>query len=41
MWDFDHHGDTFYEKAVDGFLLDLFARWKVNNEREIIGNRHH
>ncbi len=29
MWDFDHHGDTYYEKAVDGFLFDLFTRWKV------------
>ena len=29
MWEFDHHGDTYYEKAVDGFLFDLFTRWKV------------
>ncbi|CAF1097604.1 unnamed protein product [Rotaria sordida] len=29
MWDFDHHGDTYYEKAVDGFLADLFTRWKL------------
>lgn len=29
MWDFDHQGDTYYEKAVDGFLFDLFTRWKV------------
>ncbi|CAF3777058.1 unnamed protein product [Rotaria magnacalcarata] len=29
MWDFDHQGDTFYEKAVDGFLADLFTRWKL------------
>ncbi|UJR27809.1 hypothetical protein I4U23_009078 [Adineta vaga] len=28
MWDFDHQGDTYYEKAVDCFLLDLFTRWK-------------
>ncbi|CAF1152502.1 unnamed protein product [Rotaria sordida] len=28
MWDFDHHGDTYYEKAVDGFFCDLFNRWK-------------
>ena len=32
MWDFDHHGDTYYEKAVDGFLFDLFTRWKVKAE---------
>ena len=29
MWDFDDRGDTYYEKAVDGFLYDLFDRWKV------------
>ena len=29
MWEFDHQGDTFYEKAVDGFLFDLFTRWRV------------
>ncbi|CAM4745809.1 unnamed protein product [Rotaria magnacalcarata] len=29
MWDFDHRGDTYYEKAVDGFLHDLFTRWKT------------
>ncbi|CAF3237234.1 unnamed protein product [Rotaria sp. Silwood2] len=28
MWDFDHRGDTYYEKAVDGFFHDLFTRWK-------------
>jgi len=28
MWEFDHQGDTFYEKAVDGFLFDLFTRWR-------------
>ena len=31
MWDFDHHGDTYYEKAVDNFLFDLFTRWKVGD----------
>jgi hypothetical protein len=30
MWDFNHQGDTYYEKAVDGFLFDLFTRWKVD-----------
>lgn len=28
MWDFDLHGDLYFEKAVNGFLTDLFARWK-------------
>ena len=32
MWEFDHHGDTYYEKAVDGFLFDLFTRWKVSSQ---------
>jgi hypothetical protein len=35
MWDFDHHGDTYYEKAVDGFLFDLFIRWKVEHQNKI------
>lgn len=29
MWDFDIHGDLYFEKAVNGFLADLFAKWKV------------
>jgi hypothetical protein len=29
MWDFDIYGDLYIEKAVDGFLTDLFAKWKV------------
>ena len=33
MWDFDYRGDTYYEKAVDGFLFDLFTRWKVRKSR--------
>ncbi|XP_049866618.1 GATOR complex protein Iml1 isoform X2 [Pectinophora gossypiella] len=28
MWDFDIHGDLYFEKAVNGFLADLFAKWK-------------
>lgn len=30
MWDFDIHGDLYFEKAVNGFLADLFAKWKVS-----------
>lgn len=30
MWDFDIHGDLYFEKAVNGFLADLFTKWKVN-----------
>jgi DEP domain-containing protein 5 len=28
MWDFDIHGDLYFEKAVNGFLADLFLKWK-------------
>ncbi|CAG0888714.1 unnamed protein product [Darwinula stevensoni] len=28
MWDFDVHGDLYFEKAVNGFLCDLFTKWK-------------
>ncbi|GAB1599295.1 GATOR complex protein Iml1-like isoform X1 [Argonauta hians] len=31
MWDFDVHGDLYFEKAVNGFLTDLFAKWKEQN----------
>ncbi|KAJ8865677.1 hypothetical protein PR048_033197 [Dryococelus australis] len=30
MWDFDIHGDLYFEKAVNGFLCDLFQKWKKN-----------
>lgn len=28
MWDFDVNGDLYFEKAVNGFLSDLFEKWK-------------
>lgn len=28
MWDFDINGDLYFEKAVDGFLSDLFEKWQ-------------
>ncbi|OQR72135.1 hypothetical protein BIW11_01364 [Tropilaelaps mercedesae] len=28
MWQFDIHGDLYFEKALDGFLLDLTRKWK-------------
>uniref|UniRef100_A0A2R5L6X3 DEP domain-containing protein n=1 Tax=Ornithodoros turicata TaxID=34597 RepID=A0A2R5L6X3_9ACAR len=28
MWDFDINGDLYFEKAVNGFLCDLIAKWK-------------
>lgn len=30
MWDFDIYGDLYFEKAVNGFLADLFQKWKKN-----------
>lgn len=30
MWDFDIHGDLYFEKAVNGFLADLYQKWKKN-----------
>ncbi|KAG7211009.1 hypothetical protein KM043_016376 [Ampulex compressa] len=30
MWDFDIHGDLYFEKAINGFLADLFQKWKKN-----------
>ena len=29
MWEFDPNGDMYLDKAVDGFLRDLFSKWKV------------
>uniref|UniRef100_A0A8C5GEL4 DEP domain-containing protein 5 n=1 Tax=Gouania willdenowi TaxID=441366 RepID=A0A8C5GEL4_GOUWI len=31
MWDFDFYGDLYFEKAVNGFLCDLFTKWKEKN----------
>ncbi|CAH1800397.1 unnamed protein product [Owenia fusiformis] len=28
MWDFDPYGDLYFEKAVNGFLKDMFAKWQ-------------
>ncbi|KAK6638354.1 hypothetical protein RUM44_008783 [Polyplax serrata] len=30
MWDCNIHGDLYFEKAVNGFLSDLFQKWKKN-----------
>lgn len=35
MWEFNFLGDTYFEKAVDGFLVDLFDKWKVSLELKI------
>lgn len=31
MWDYDINGDLYCEKAVNGFLTDLFERWRQND----------
>ncbi|XP_071790249.1 GATOR1 complex protein DEPDC5-like isoform X2 [Asterias amurensis] len=31
MWDFDTCGDLYIEKAVNGFLTELFSQWKMRN----------
>ncbi|XP_022175308.1 GATOR complex protein DEPDC5 isoform X1 [Myzus persicae] len=28
MWEFNFLGDTYFEKSVDGFLFDLFEKWR-------------
>ena len=28
MWQFDVHGELYFEKAVDGFLSEMFRRWQ-------------
>ena len=29
MWQFDNYGDLFFEKFLQGFIVDLFSLWKV------------
>ncbi|XP_055914582.1 GATOR complex protein Iml1 isoform X2 [Eupeodes corollae] len=39
MWDFDIHGDLYFEKAVNGFLTELFTKWNklgCNHEVTIV-----
>ncbi|XP_074596917.1 GATOR complex protein Iml1 isoform X2 [Brevipalpus obovatus] len=31
MWDYDINGDLYFEKAINGLLYDLFAKWKRFN----------
>ncbi|XP_078053123.1 GATOR complex protein Iml1 isoform X3 [Augochlora pura] len=38
MWDFDIHGDLYFEKAVNGFLADLFQKWRKNGSKH--GSNH-
>ena len=36
MWDFDVYGDLYFEKAVNGFLSDLFNNWKVGGSARVV-----
>lgn len=36
MWEFDEDGEIFYEKAINGFLPELFARWKKLNTNHVV-----
>jgi len=39
MWDFDFNGDLYIEKAINGFLYELFTKWKelkANHDVNII-----
>ena len=31
MWEFDFFGDLYFEKTVNGFLNELFGKWKEKN----------
>ena len=31
MWEFDFFGDLYFEKTVNGFLSELYAKWKEMN----------
>lgn len=36
MWEFEDDGELFYNKAVDGFLPELFKRWKTMNAHHLV-----
>ncbi|KAG9288504.1 hypothetical protein G9A89_015710 [Geosiphon pyriformis] len=36
MWEFDEDGELFFEKAIDGFLPDLFHRWKEMGTNHVV-----
>ena len=41
MWDFDMYGDLYFEKAVNGFLYEMFSKWQktgASHEVEILIN---
>ena len=38
MWHFDMYGDLYFEKAVNGFLYEMFYKWKKTGELKRIWN---
>lgn len=39
MWNFDFSGDLYFEKAIMGFLQDLFSKWKekdINCNHQVV-----
>lgn len=36
MWEFEEDGELFYNKAIDGFLPELFKRWKAMNAHHLL-----
>jgi len=40
MWEFDIYGDLYFEKAVNGFLAELFAKWKVYDSTSLTRNKY-
>lgn len=36
MWEFDEHGELYYEKVLHGFLPDMLRRWKVIGTNHVV-----
>ena len=36
MWEFEEDGELFYNKAIDGFLPELFKRWRDMNAHHLV-----
>ena len=36
MWEFEEDGELMFSKAIDGFLPELFDRWKLINAQHLV-----
>lgn len=36
MWEFEEDGELFYNKAIDGFLPELFKKWKTMKAHHLV-----